>query len=158
MILITSSLPVSKLFVKFITQNKFAIQSSELLETGFSVLKSVFCTPRAMLVCTLGSDSVINTPYNQMQSLLPRESTLREAQRTRPSAQDTTCTNRTTVWFTVHVSPVRLDTDSLANLLFLVAAKSPSQLSDELHQRIWKEPASYLPLVLLLIARLPREW
>lgn len=156
MILITSSLPVSKLFVKFITQNKFAIQSSELLETGFSVLKSVFCTPRAMLVCTLGSDIIINTPYNQMQSLLPREPTLREAQRTRSSAQDTTCTS-TTVWFTVHVSPVRLDTDSLANLLFLVAAKSPSQLCDELHQRIRKEPASYLPLVLLLIARLPRE-
>lgn len=104
MILITSSLPVSKLFVKFITQNKFAIQSSELLETGFSVLKSVFCTPRAMLVCTLGSDIIINTPYNQMQSLLPREPTLREAQRTRPSAQDTTCTNSTTVWFTVHIS------------------------------------------------------
>lgn len=103
MILITSSLPVSKLFVKFITQNKFAIQSSELLETGFSVLKSVFCTPRAMLVCTLGSD-IINTPCTQMQSLLPRESTLREAQRTRPSAQDTTCTNSTTVWFTVHIS------------------------------------------------------
>lgn len=60
MILITSSLPVSKLFVKFITQNKFAIQSSELLETGFSVLKSVFCTPRAMLVCTLGSDIIID--------------------------------------------------------------------------------------------------
>lgn len=157
MILITSSLPVSKLFVKFITQNKFAIQSSELLETGFSVLKSVFCTPRAMLVCTLGSD-IINTPCTQMQSLLPREPTLREAQRTRSSAQDSTCTNSTTVWFTVHISPVRLDSDSWANLLFLVATTSPSQLSDELHQRIWKEPASYLPLVLLLIARLPREW
>lgn len=112
MILITSSLPVSKLFVKFITQNKFAIHCSELLETGFSVLKSVFCTPRAMLVCTLGSDIIINTPYNQMQSLLPRESTLREAQRPRSSAQDTTCTNSTTVWFTVHISPVRLDSDS----------------------------------------------
>jgi hypothetical protein len=74
------------------------------------------------------------------------------AQRPRLFAQVTTCTKRKTVWFPVNHCPIRLDCDCLANPFFLVAVT----ITMAWLGRIWKEPPSYLPMLLLLIPRLPR--
>ena len=103
------------------------MQCSELLENRPSVLKPIFAlhTKSKACVCTLSSDIISNTMARTVGPPLlcsPRDSILRQAQRLRPSVWVTTYTNRTTLWFTVHSSPIRLGTDRLVDLLFPVAA------------------------------------
>ena len=138
------------------------MQCSELLETRFSVLKSVFCTPKAMLVCAHWTVVLEATQLPMARaSELPFPQGMR-AQRPRPFAQVTTCTKSTTVWFTVHPSPIRLDSDCLANLFFLVAATIMMRglphisLMNCIRGEYGQNLQAYLPMLLLLIARLPR--
>ena len=100
------------------------MQCSELLETRPSMLQSVFPlrTKSNACVCTLGSEISSTASYGQSYRAFPsprypRQPILRQAERPGPSAQVTTCTNRTTVWFTVHPSPMRLDHGSLKLVL-----------------------------------------
>jgi hypothetical protein len=124
-------------------------------------LKSVFCTPKALPVWHRATQLPMPRAAEPPP---PREPTLRQAQRPRPFAQATTWTKRTTVWFPVNHSPIRLDSDCLANLFFLVAATiTVAWFVFSLTASWWTASEENLegtcklpPTVLLLIARLPR--
>lgn len=124
MVPITSLLPHSKWFVKLSNKTECGVQSSKLLEIRPSVFPSLFPlhTKNNACVCTLDSDiKGAKVSYGQgcRASLFPgnQHSGRLKGQGPQPRSPHIA---RETVWFMVHPSPSSWDSDSRANLLFLV--------------------------------------
>lgn len=139
------------------------MQSSRLLEIRPSVFPSLFPlhTKNNVCVCTLDSDikgSRVSYGQRCRASLFPGNQHSGKLRGQGPQPRSLHIA-RETVWFMVHPSPSSWDSDSRANLLFLVwglwlphspwhVLWSSSQLpTGELEKK--KEPASHLLLVFL---------
>lgn len=124
---ISSCESISKVFVKFVTQN-YLWNAMFRTRNSFSKIVFPLHLQSSVLVCALDSHFVRTTAFHcqDYRTFLHhppprRKLKLRKAHRPRASVQVTTYMyEQNHRLLTIHPSPNRSDSDSLANLLFLV--------------------------------------